>query len=276
MSIGKYTLVNGSFVPTDEFRISLAECEAILFSERIRSVRTAFPFFGETLELIKIKLRLFGQSYPDFTGNSGSGLKRQLERTLTKNKHFLGAVFTVSFRFYDQKMQYTIQSEKLKNTDYELNEKGLYVEVFDEIHKPASIISHLSIGSEIFWNLAGNQQTNPMIDHFLIASIKGYILEIQEANIYLIKGELVRGASRSQGAYQDISRPIVIEIFRKLDLEYSEEKGISIQDLKEADEIMTVNTIDGIRWIVGFEGKRFFNNTIRKISELFHRSILVE
>ncbi len=276
MSLGKYILVNGSFIPSDEYHISLAESEAFLFSEKIRSVRTAFPFFRETSEVIKLKLRIFGHTFPDFTSNGGSGLKRQLERTLTKNKHFLGAFFSITFRFVEQKVHYTIQSEKLENTSYELNEKGLYVEVFDEIRKPASSISMLSIGSEIYWNIARNQQTNPLFDHFLILNTNGQIIEIYESNIYLIKGKLVKGASSSQGAYQDISRPLMLDIFKKLGLEYSEELGITTQNLKEAEEILVVNAIEGIRWIVGFEGKRFFNNTIRKISDLFNRSILIE
>ncbi|MEI8114734.1 MAG: aminotransferase class IV [Bacteroidia bacterium] len=273
MNKGKYILVNGTFVPTEEYRISLPESDGFLFSEKIRSVRTAFPFFKETLDLIKRKLRIFGQSFADLTANDGSGLKRQLERTLTKNKHFLGAVFIVTFRFSELKIHYTIQSEKLENTAYELNEKGLYVEAFDEIKKPASIISMLSIGSEIYWNIARNQLTNPMTDHFLIINTENHIVEISESNIYVLKGKTVRGASIAQGAYLDVTRPLMLKIFSKFNLEFSEEPGISLQDIREADEILIVNAIDGIRWIVGFEGKRFFNHTIRKISEEFNQSL---
>jgi branched-chain amino acid aminotransferase len=275
MSVGKYILVNGSFIPTDEYRISVQESEAFLFSVKIRSVRTAFPFFNETLENIKLQFRIFGHSYPDFTSNNGAGLKRQLERTLTKNKHFLGAVFIITFRFTDQKIQYEIQTKKLEDTSYELNEKGLYVEAFDEIKKSASSISMLSIGSEAYWKIAKNQQTNPLFDHFLILNTDGLITEIPESNIYLIKENLVLGASSGQGAYQDISQPLLLKIFSELGLNYSEEHGITFQDMKEAEEILSVNAIDGIRWIVGFEGKRYFNNTIRRISELFKRSLLV-
>jgi len=274
MSIGKYILVNGSFVPTDEYRISFSESAAFLFSEKIRSVRTVFPFFKETLKIIKLQLRLFGHTFPDFTSNDGAGLKRQLERTLTKNKHFMGALFIVSFRFNEQKVQYSIQSMKLENTGYELNEKGLYVELFDEIRKSASSISMLSIGSKNYWNIARNQLTNPMIDHFLITNTDNQIIEIPESNIYIIKDKLVRGASIQHGAYQDISKPLMLNIFAKSGLQYSEIDGITIQDLRESEEIMTVNAIDGIRWIVGFEGKRFFSNTIRKISEAFNQSII--
>jgi branched-subunit amino acid aminotransferase/4-amino-4-deoxychorismate lyase len=276
MSIGKYILANGSFFPTDEYRLSFPESEGFLFSEKIRSVRTAFPFFNETLEIIKLQLRIFGHSFPDLTANNGAGMKRQLERTLTKNKHFLGAVFIITFRFTDQKVQYSIRSEKLENTGYELNEKGLYVEILDEIRKAPSSISMLPIGSEMYWKIAANQQTNPMYDHFLILNTQNHVVEIQESNIYLIKGKSIRGASVSQGAYQDISRPLMLNIFRSLGLDYIDNQEISIQNIKDAEEILVVNTIEGVRWILGFEGKRYFNNTIRKISELFNRSVLVE
>lgn len=270
MNKGKYILVNGSFVPTEEYRISLPESEGFLFSEKIRAVRTAFPFFKETLEVIKLKLRIFGQSFTDFTENDGSGLKRQLERTLTKNKHFLGAIFTITFRYANQKMHYSIQSERLENTGYELNDKGLYVEAFEEIKKPASSISMLSFGSEIYWNIARNQMTNPMTDHFLIVNTQNQIVEIPESNIYILKGKSVLGASVSQGAYIDVSRPIMLEIFKKLSLKFTEESGITFQDLREAEEILIVNAIEGVRWVVGFEGKRFFNHMVRKISEQFN------
>lgn len=276
MSAGKYILVNGSFIPSEEYRISIQESEGFLFSEKIRSVRTVFPFFIETLESIKLKLRIFGHTFPDFTSNNGSGLKRQLERTLTKNKHFLGAVFTITFRFADEKILYSVQSKKLKETSYELNEKGLYVEAFDEIRKSASSISSLSIGSEVYWKIAKNQQTNPMFDFFLILNIEGLVTEIPESNIYLIIGNIVLGASNIQGAYFDISRPLMLKIFKELGLEYTDDHGITLRNLKDAEEILVVNAIDGIRWIVGFEGKRYFNNTIRKISELFNSRLLIQ
>lgn len=276
MSIGKYILVNGTFVPTDEYRISLAESNALLFTEKIRAVRTALPFFNEVLELIKLKLLIFNTPFPDFTDNKGAGLKRQLERTLTKNKFFLGALLTITFRYTDQKIQYTILAEKTENIDFELNEKGLYVGIFDKIQKSESSLSNLSLGSEAFWNIARNHLKNAMVDQFFLVNTADEIIEAPEANIYIISGNRIRGANCSRGAYLDISQPYLLEIFSLLKLRYSEDDAITLQDLREAEEIMTVNAVDGIKWMVGFEGKRYFNNTIRKISELFNRNLLVE
>lgn len=274
MSSGKYTLVNGTFIPTEEYRISQEESDAILFTERIRAVRTAFPFFNETLERIKLELLVFNQSFAEFTDLDGKGLKRQLERTLTKNKQFMGALLTIQFRLLNQKIQYTIQSEKLDTPDYELNEKGLYIDIFDQVQKPVASLSNLSLGSAVYWSIVKNYLYGAPVDQLLLVNTEDLVIEAPQSNIYLITGDRIRGASCEQGAYLDISQPLLLELFSKLNLNYSENEGITIEDLRKADEIMIVNTIEGIRWVVGFEGKRYFNNTIRKISDSFTKGFV--
>lgn len=274
MSSGKYTLVNGTFIPTEEYRISREESDAILFTERIRAVRTAFPFFSETLERIKLELLVFNQSFAEFTDLDGKGLKRQLERTLTKNKQFMGALLTIQFRLLNQEIQYTIQSEKLDTADYELNEKGLYIDIFDQVQKPAASLSNLSLGSAVYWSIVKNYLYGAPVDQLLLVNTEDLVIEAPQSNIYLITGDRIRGASCEQGAYLDISQPLLLELFSKLNLNYSENEGITIEDLRKADEIMIVNTIEGIRWVVGFEGKRYFNNTIRKISDSFTKGFV--
>lgn len=274
MSSGKYTLVNGTFIPTEEYRISRKESDAILFTERIRAVRTAFPFFSETLDRIKLELLVFNQSFAEFTDLDGKGLKRQLERTLTKNKQFMGAILTIQFRLLNQKIQYTIQSEKLDTADYELNEKGLYIDIFDQVQKPAASLSNLSLGSAVYWSIVRNYLYGAPVDQLLLVNTEDLVIEAPQSNIYLITGDRIRGASCEQGAYLDISQPLLLELFSKLNLNYSENEGITIEDLRKADEIMIVNAIEGIRWVVGFEGKRYFNNTIRKISDSFTKGFV--
>lgn len=274
MSSGKYTLVNGTFIPTEEYRISQEESDAILFTERIRAVRTAFPFFNETLERIKLELLVFNQSFAEFTDYDGKGLKRQLERTLTKNKQFMGALLTIQFRLLNQKIQYTIQSEKLDTPDYELNEKGLYIDIFDQVQKPVASLSNLSLGSAVYWSIVKNYLYGAPVDQLLLVNTEDLVIEAPQSNIYLITGDRIRGASCEQGVYLDISQPLLLELFSKLNLNYSENEGITIEDLRKADEIMIVNAIEGIRWVVGFEGKRYFNNTIRKISDSFTKGFV--
>jgi len=274
MSKGKYILVNGSFLLTEEYRITLQESEAIVFSEKIRSVRSVFPFFMETLEVIRLKLLLFNQSFSEFTEQDGSEMKRQMERTLTKNKHFKDAVITLTFRFTGLKIHYTIQSETHEPIGYELNEKGLFVEADTKLQKAVSSLSGLSIGSDLYWTIAQCHRKDSTADQLLILNTDNHIVDIPESNLYTIKGKTIRGAGREQGAYMDITRPVMLDIFRSLNLVYSESEGIRVNDIQECEEILIVNAIEGVRWVAGYEGKRFFNTTIRKISELFNRAKL--
>jgi branched-chain amino acid aminotransferase len=273
MSKGKYILVNGSFMPSEEYHISLAQSEALHFSEKFRAIRTSFPFFNETLELIRLKLLYYNQLFPEFTSDNGAGLKRQLERVLTKNKHFLGAIATLTFRFVGKKVHYTIQSEKTEPIGYELNEKGLYIEIIHPIQKSISSLSSLSLGSEIYWNIAASHLNETTADELLIVNTSDGIIEAPESNIYLIKGKSVRGASSDRGAYVDITKPLMLDLFSRLKLDYTEDEEITDMNLHEAEEFLIVNSMKGIRWVIGFEEKRYFNNKIRKISELFNQQI---
>ena len=274
MNIGKYTLVDGKFILSDDFRISYSDSICLTITEKIRAVRTNMPFFSETLEIIRLKLELYNQTFPEFTEKEGTEFKRQLERTLTKNKHFLGAVLHVNLRILNHKISYSIQSEKLTETDFELNEKGLYVATFGEIPKPISAISHLSAGSELFWNIAKAHNQDPLIDRILILDSQDHILEVPESNIYFIKDDRVYSPNMIFGAYLDITQPYVLEIVKSLNLKFNEDQPVSIQNMREADEVFIVNAVEGIRWIIGFEGKRYYNTTTRKILERFSRGLI--
>jgi len=268
MNSGKYILVDGSFVVLEDYRISIHESECIRMTEKFRAIRTAIPFFSETLEILKLKLLIFNRNFPEMTDNDGAGLLRQLGRTLTKNKHFMGACLTFNYWFDGQQPHYSIQSEKRNEADYVFNEKGLFLELFDKIQKPVSALTNLTIGSEIFWNIAQSQKST-QADEQLILNIDDEIVETPYSNIYLINGKSVRTSGEMHGAYMDVTRPVMMKIFDRLMLSYSDTEGITVSDLEAAEEIMLVNPIDGVRWVTGFKGKRYFNNNIRKISSLF-------
>lgn len=269
MSKGKFILVNGSFVSSGDYRITLEEAEALHVSEQFRVMRSNFPFFDETLEIIKLKLFLLNQPFPEFIDEDGADLKRQMERTLTKNKHFLGAILTLTFRFLNGETIFEIQSESTPSATYDLNEKGLYAEIFDKIQKPVSSLSTLSLGSLAYWQIAQEYCSDSTADEFIIVNTEDSILEIPYGNLYLIHGDSIWGASPDKGAYVDVTKSRLLNIFDKLNLNFSEDEPITFEAIKNAEEIFCVNAIQGIRWIIGISGKRYFNNTTRKINELF-------
>lgn len=272
MKEGTYILVNGLFISAPEYKITLQEAAGLLFTERIRSVRTSFPFFKESVEMIRFKLMLFNQSCPGLMDNEGAELKRQMERTLTKNKHFLGAILTIRFWISEGKLQYSVQSSKTEHSIYELNNKGLYISISYEIRKAVSSLSNTALGSEMYWNIA-RIRLKDNTDELLLLNNEDQIVEALGSNIYLIKNGMIKGASIRQGAFADVSKLLMMNIFQQMKISYHESEGITELDLKEADEVFLVNALDGIRWVIGFQGKRYFNQVIRKIYNEFTNTL---
>ena len=237
MNNGNYILVNGAFISYDDYRISIQESEGLLFAEKIRSVRTNFTFFNESLEMIRLKLLIFHQAFPDLIENDGTELKRQMGRTLTKNKHFLGSVLSVRFWVAEQKLHYSIQSTKTDHTGYELNNKGLYISISREISKSLSSLSNCSLGSEMYWNIASIQPRESFINEMVLLNNENLIIEAPRSNIYLIKSGGIKGASIHHGAYADVTKSLLQTIFETLQISYNETDGITEQDLNEAEEI---------------------------------------
>jgi branched-chain amino acid aminotransferase len=196
-----------------------------------------------------------------------------MERTLTKNKHFLGAVISIRFWVFDQKLQYSIQSSKTDHTSYELNNKGLYISISRDIWKSVSSLSNCSLGSEIYWSIAGITK-DLGTDEIVLLNDEDQIIEVPRSNIYMVKNGIIKGASVHQGAYADITKPLLLKIFATLKINYDETEPMTEHDLNEADEIFLANALEGIRWVIGFEGKRYFNQTTRKINNLFIKNLI--
>lgn len=266
---GKYILVNGSFIASDEFRITHEESENKLFTISIRSTRTTFPFFGEFIGRLKQTLEIYNKQFEIFTGNNGDELKHQLLRTLTKNKFFLGAVLSLTFQITNDLLTYSLVAHKIDEPDFRLNEKGMFAHLCTTISKPVSFYSWLLAESELYWKIALAQNDNSPDTVLFICNTENRIIEAVGSNIYLVKGNTVLGLDENNGAFIDISKKKLLNIFSVLKLKFIPCRGFSILELSEADELFIANSIDGIRWVVGFEDKRYFNNIVKKISSQF-------
>lgn len=265
-----FILKSGTFIDPAEKLFQYGDFDTFLFSEKIRAIRNNFPFFRETVDLLLFKFMIFNQVVPGILASNGHELKRQMERLLVKNKLFKGAVIQISFFKNNEGVDYILSAEALDVTEFELNKKGLIVDIFDKMPKVVSGLSNLSFGSETIWKIAVSHLSGSGSDDFLIINSEEKIIEGIGKKLFLIKDGNVTGVSASAGAYMDVAGLIVPAIAKKLGLVYSETDGFTSDQLHHADELFLLDAVHGVHWILGFREKRYYSMKIRQMNAVLN------
>ncbi len=262
-----FVLYNGDFFPSEEVLFSGNIFNQFIFSEKIRAVKTHLPFWEEHLRLWEFKFKLFGLPIPKFLNE----LKRQIERTLTKNKLFQNAEISLTFLNQPECIGYLIAAKEFSIPNFNTN--GINIDLFDKVPKAISPLSSIKEGSEPYWKIIHGQQD--LKYEFLVTNTSNCILESPGKNIFIIKGTEIFTPSPSTGAYVDISKKLVRQISEKIGLKFSEVEMLDEKELLEADEIFLCSSLHGVQWVKGFKNKRYFCKTVRQINEEFNSALLV-
>ena len=268
--MSSFILKNGVFVAAAEMLLPVGDAETLLFSEKIRAIRNVFPFFGETLELLLLKFRIFNEPAPVVLAYGGRDLKRQMERLLVKNKLYKSAIVSIYFFRNKQEIDFIISAELLETFEFEMNAKGLLVDVFDKMNKAVSSLSNLSFGSEMLWKIVASHLPGSGCDEFLIVNSEGKIIESTGKKLFMIKDGNITGVSASAGAYMDVAGRVVPAIAEKIGLSYSETDGFTAGQLQHADELFLLDAVWGVHWILGFREKRYYSMKTRQIGEMLN------
>jgi branched-chain amino acid aminotransferase len=106
-------------------------------------------------------------------------------------------------------------------------------------------------------------------DEIILKDQKGYLSETSESNIFLKFKDQIVTLAPSNNCFPRIITGIVRELVPSAGLTLSISETIRPQDISKADEIFITDDLHGIRWILGYEKKRFY----RKISAILHEEL---
>jgi len=270
-----FLLIDGQFFRNSEKHFQISLIDKLIFDERIRAIRNLMPFWNQHMDLITLKMKLFNQPAPQFLAHQGKELKRQIERSLVKNKLFRSALVRVCFIQNENKISYLIKADPIDAVDYPLNQAGLRVDVFDKITKGISPLSSLDIGSAALWNIVNAELKTSEFGELLIRNEEASIIEAVSKNIYaLVRNKILTPAPQT-GAYIDISQQKIQLIAERLQIELQFTDKLNEEMLLGADELFLVNAIDGIRWIKAFKNKRYFSKRIKTIHQEWNKLLLI-
>ncbi|WP_029288885.1 aminotransferase class IV [Pedobacter sp. R20-19] len=164
------------------------------------------------------------------------------------------------------KSGYVLEGIPLKATDYELNTKGLIIDVFDEMTKSINKLSNFKTSNALLYVMAGLFKTQNRLDEAIILNQSGFLCESISSNIFVVYDKQIYTPALTEGCISGVMRTTVMQICKMNDIALIEAQ-ISPEILKEAEEVFITNATQGIQWIMGYGRKRYFNEFSKFLNE---------
>jgi branched-chain amino acid aminotransferase len=185
------------------------------------------------------------------------------------NARFRLTVFRDSEGLYSpdsNKMAYVLESQSLDDSQYTFNNKGLIIDVYDELTKPVNILSNLKTCNSLIYVLAGIFKNQNALDEVMILNQHGFLCESISSNVFVVYDRKLYTPSLNEGCIGGVMRQVVMRLANENGIELVEAQ-INPDILNEADEIFITNAAKGIQWVMGYNKKRYFNEMSKFLSE---------
>jgi len=164
-----------------------------------------------------------------------------------------------------------LEAEAIPDIDYVLNEAGISVGIFREIKKPFNKLSELKSGNALLYVLASEWTKEKKSDDCLLLNDAGRIAEGSNANVFVIKDNVIYTPLLSEACLDGVMRMVIIALAKKSGIEIKEVK-LEESFLKTADELWLTSASRGIRWVKSCEGKAFGNEKAKEFVDLLNRA----
>ncbi len=164
------------------------------------------------------------------------------------------------------KSGYVLEGIPLNVMAYELNSKGLIIDVFDEMTKSINKLSNFKTSNALLYVMAGLFKTSNRLDEAIILNQSGFLCESISSNIFIVYDKQIYTPALTEGCVGGVMRTTIMEICKMNDIPIIEAQ-ISPEILKEAEEVFITNATQGIQWIMGYGRKRYFNEFSKFLNE---------
>ena len=265
--LDSYCIYNGHLISLYEPAISFSN-RAFRYGdsvfESIRYTNGKIMFLADHVKRIKLSMTTLRMNVPaEFTtGNIEQLIFHLLEQNnIKQDARIRLTVFRNEGGFYTPEtndISFLIESEVLENTGYQLNQKGLWVDVYAEIKKQVNKISNIKTGSALLYVMAGITKTSLRLDDCLLVNDNGNIIESISSNIFVVKNGTLYTAPISDGCVDGVMRKQILTIAAQHKI-LTFEQPLTVHTLTNGDEVFLTNAIKGIQWVGQFKNKFYTN-----------------
>lgn len=154
---------------------------------------------------------------------------------------------------------YIIETVKLENDYFHLNTVGLKIDIYHNIHKSYSSISAFKTLNALPSVLGQLYASQNNLDDVLFTDINNNIVESTNANIFALYNNVLITPPISSGCVEGIMRNVIInEVSEHLNLKVKE-LDLTEQILINSSELILTNSIIGVKYVLAFKQRRYFN-----------------
>lgn len=266
MGKDNYCILNGHLVsvyePSIPFTNRAFRYGDSLF-ETIRLCNNKIMFLRDHITRLKLGMTVLRMNLPaEFNTENMYEFILQL---LKHNSHAPNArirltVFRNEGGFYTPEtndISFLIESEELP-VAYELNQKGLWVDVYADIKKSINKLSNIKTGNALMYVMAGIAKQSMKLDDCFLVNENGAICESISSNVFIVKNGTIYTAPLSEGCVAGIMRKQIMHIATENKI-LTFESPITLYNLLNGDEVFLTNSINGVQWVGQFKEKFYTN-----------------
>ncbi len=275
MAVNSFILHNGEYHFKDEFGLSFnnrAFCYGDALFETMHANGAEIHFFEDHMIRLKYGMKMLKMEIP--LKIESNLLEKEIIKLLHKNKLYQGVRIRLSvyrndggkYTPADNSVSYLVETEYIENDLYSLNQKGLIIDIYNEIKKPINSFSNLKTSNALLPVMAGLYAKEKKLDDCIILNENGNIVEGISSNIFIIKGETLCTPALKDGPVAGVMRKQILKIADSVGFNISHEKSITEQQLLDANEVFFTNSISGIKWVLAYKEKRFYNDNAKKLT----------
>lgn len=266
MAKDKYCILNGHLISIYEPHVSFAN-RAFRYGdalfESIRICNNKVMFLPDHLTRLKLGMTVLRMNLPaEFTSQN---LQEFIIHLLKHNVHAPNArvrltVFRNEGGYYTPEtndISFLIESEEISG-EYELNQKGFWVDIYADIKKPINKLANIKSGNALIYVLAGLSKQSMKLDDCLLINENGTICESVNSNIFIVKNGTLYTPPLSEGCVAGVMRKQIMHLATENKI-LTFESAVTLYTLMNGDEVFLTNSIQGIRWVGQFRDKFYTN-----------------
>jgi len=269
---------NGKLLEKDKYSLELSNrafrfgdsiFETIrVFNGKIIFISQHYNRLIKTLGIVKINIpEFFTEEYLN------SEIIKLINNKLTPNARVRLTIWRKSssnIYFVDgsDSFDFVIEYSELTDNNFSNNINDYEIDIFEDIYKPTGILSQIKSNNVLLHSIAGSVVKEKSINNIVLLNEKGCITEAVNANIFIVKNEIIITPKSSDGCVEGIMRNNIVEIIKKQTSYKVEIRSIHKNELLSCDEIFLTNSIIGIQSVMKYKNTNYYTRITSEIKTL--------